>query len=117
MKSKHRKGIIIVYKFDGNDPQKGIKGSEFTVYSHNGKKKGIISTDKSGYGHSKELNLGKYLMVESKSPKKYKTDKRPIYITLLGCAEDGVVIKKIYSYSKKLKKLNIKALLQKIPTL
>ena len=45
-----------------------LAGVEFTVYDESGAVADVITTDEAGYGISKELNVGNYVVKETKTP-------------------------------------------------
>ena len=62
----HNSDFGTIYRMEFE--KENLSGVEFTVYDESGKAVDVIKTDKNGYGISKELMVGNYVVKETKTP-------------------------------------------------
>ena len=76
VENKHKKGNLIITKLDKDNKTTAIENVEFELYSSNNNKLiGSYKTDKNGKIEIKNLNIGDYLIKETKANKWYNLAK------------------------------------------
>ena len=80
-----------------------LKDVQFEIYDSNNKLVDIITSNKDGIALSKELELGKYYIIEKSTLDNFKLDKTKYEIELTDNLEDDLIINKIIitNYEKK----------------
>lgn len=71
IENKHKKGNLIITKTDKDNKNVAIENVEFELYNINNKLVGSYKTDKNGKIEIKNLNIGDYLLKETKANKWY----------------------------------------------
>ena len=71
IENKHKKGNLIITKLDKDNKNIAIEDVEFELYNINNKLVGSYKTDKNGKIEIKNLNIGDYLLKETKANKWY----------------------------------------------
>lgn len=71
--------------------KENLSGVEFTVYDESGKAVDVIKTDEKGYGISKELMVGNYVVKETKTPSGLAANYNEYKVKIAYSEETGVV--------------------------
>ena len=82
-------GMIEVYKYDGDNVTKPLKGAVFTVYSDSActRAVGTITTDKNGHGSLTGLSNGTYYVKETTAPSGYAPVQSAPYTVTINSAK------------------------------